>query len=62
MRRFRLKPKVYIHGVPWVEDEGVFNGEVLADQVATIRLYAPEGAPEPAYIDVSSYWVTPVKD
>jgi hypothetical protein len=61
-RRFRLKPNVHYDGVPWFRDEGVFMGNVVADRVAMVRLFAPEGAPEPAYIDVPSHWVEPAKD
>jgi hypothetical protein len=62
MRRFKLKPNVHYDGVPWFQDEGVFFGEVLADTFGTVRLFAPEGAPEPRYIDVQSYWVTRSND
>jgi hypothetical protein len=61
-RRFRLKPNVHFHGVQWFRDEGVFMGKVVADRVGMIRLLAPQGAPEPTYIDVPSYWVEPTKD
>ncbi len=59
VRRFKLKPNVHYDGVPWFRAEGVFLGEVLSDPIGTVRLFAPEGAPEPGYIDVPSYWVTP---
>jgi hypothetical protein len=62
VRRFKLKPNVHYEGVPWFRDEGVFLGEVLADQFGSVRLFAPEGAPEPQYIDVQSYWVTRSND
>jgi hypothetical protein len=59
VRRFKLKPNVHYEGVPWFREEGVFLGEVLVHQIGMVRLFAPEGAPEPGYIDVQSYWVTP---
>jgi hypothetical protein len=62
MHRFKLKPNVHYEGVPWFRDEGVFLGEVLADQFGSVRLFAPEGAPEPRYIDVQSYWATRSND
>jgi hypothetical protein len=55
-------PNVHYDGVPWFRDEGVFMGNVVADRVDMVRLFAPEGAPEPAYIDVPSHWVEPAKD
>ncbi|NIM49314.1 MAG: hypothetical protein GTO22_08650 [Gemmatimonadales bacterium] len=61
-RRFTITPNVYYDGVPWFQDEGVFEGEVLADGAGTVRLYAPQGAPEPAYIDVPCYWARLVSD
>ena len=60
-RQFRLKPNVHFQGVAWYQDEGVFAGEVLTDRVPTVRLFAPEGAPEPKYIDVPSHWVKPAR-
>jgi len=61
-RRFKLKPNVDYDGVPWFRDEGVFMGNVVADRVGMIRLFAPEGAPGPAHIDVPSYWIESAKD
>ena len=60
-RRFKLKPNVYYEDVPWFREEGVFLGSKV-NRRGTVRLYAPEGTPEPRHIDVQSYWVTPVKD
>ena len=58
-RQFRLEPNVSYEGVPWFRAGGVFEGEVVAKPIGMVRLYAPQGAPEPAHIDVPCYWVKP---
>jgi hypothetical protein len=60
-RRFRLRLNVYYEGVPWFRGGAVYKGTVLTDRVGTVRLYAPEGAPEPAHVDVPCHWVIPAK-
>jgi hypothetical protein len=59
--RFKLRPNVYYEDVPWFREEGVFSG-TRVNRRGTIRLYAPDGAPEPRFIDVEPYWVTLSKD
>ena len=45
--------------MPWFREEEVFLEEVPSHQIGTVRLFAPEDASEPRYIEVPSYWVTP---
>ncbi len=59
---FKLKPGVYYEDVPWFREEGVFQGKRLNRRSSAVRLYSPEGAPAPPYVDVQSYWVTLAKE
>jgi len=59
--QYKLRPNVYYEDVPWFRQEGVFSG-TRVNRRGLIRLYAPDGAPEPRFIDVESYWVTLARD